>query len=197
MRKDPDILISDSELGLIVIEIKSVTIDRIVATTGHRCEFQNCYTTSSNPYQQAENQLFTLLGYCDRQEELTALAQNIIYNLRHDELKPSRDISVIVLGSGFEAMELETAVAEFLISQGIDIYIPSTPDCNILQIDKENCDPNKFWCEGGVTVSRIHRAKGNEAEMVYVVGLDKMAKDESNLQLRNQLFVALTGRRVG
>ncbi len=89
MRKEPDILISDSELGLIVIEIKSVTIDRIVATTGHRCEFQNCYTTSSNPYQQAENQLFTLLEYCDRQEELTALAQNIIYNLRHDELKPA------------------------------------------------------------------------------------------------------------
>lgn len=36
------------------------------------------------------------------------------------------------------------------------------------------------------------RAKGNEADMVYVVGLDNVAKDESNLQLRNQLFVALT-----
>ncbi|HAG85845.1 MAG TPA: DNA/RNA helicase, partial [Cyanobacteria bacterium UBA12227] len=74
----------------------------------------------------------------------------------------------------------------------IDIYIPSAMDCNILIPDQENRDPNKFWCEGGVTVSRIHRAKGNEADMVYVVGLDKVAKDESNLQLRNQLFVALT-----
>jgi hypothetical protein len=89
-------------------------------------------------------------------------------------------------------MKLESAIAEFLMSQGIDIYIPSTPDCNILIPDKENRDPNKFWCEGGVTVSRIHRAKGNEADMVYVVGLDNVAKDESNLQLRNQLFVALT-----
>lgn len=89
-------------------------------------------------------------------------------------------------------MNLETAVAEFLISQGIDIYIPSTVDCNILKTDKKNYHPNKFWCGGGVTVSRIHRAKGNEAEMVYVVGLDNVAKDESNLQLRNQLFVALT-----
>lgn len=132
------------------------------------------------------------VAYRSRQEELTALAHNIIYNLRHDGLKPSREILVIVLGSGFEAMQLETAVAEFLISQGIDIYIPSTLDCNILQPDKENRDPNKFWCEGGVTVSRIHRAKGNEADMVYVVGLDNVAKDESNLQLRNQLFVALT-----
>ncbi|MGB7440828.1 MAG: pentapeptide repeat-containing protein, partial [Coleofasciculaceae cyanobacterium] len=83
-------------------------------------------------------------------------------------------------------------MAEFLISQGIDIYIPSTTNCNVLKAEKENYNPNQFWCKGGVTVSRIHRAKGNEAEMVYVLGLDQVAKDESNLQLRNQLFVALT-----
>jgi superfamily I DNA and RNA helicase len=139
-----------------------------------------------------EGSALEFVAYRSRQEELSALAQNILYNLRHDGLKPSREILVIVLGSGFEAMKLETAVAEFLISQGIDIYIPSTPDCNILQTDKQHRNPNQFWCEGGVTVSRIHRAKGNEAEMVYVVGLDNVAKDESNLQLRNQLFVALT-----
>jgi len=133
-----------------------------------------------------------LIAYRSRQEELTALANNIIYNLRHDGLKPSREILVIILGSGFEAMKLETAVAEFLISQGIDIYIPSTVDCNILKAEKAHYNPNKFWCEGGVTVTRIHRAKGNEADMVYLVGLDNIAKDESNLQLRNQLFVALT-----
>jgi len=132
------------------------------------------------------------VAYRSRQEELTALVENILYNLRHDSLKPSREILVIVLGSGWEAMKLETDVAEFLMSQGIDIYIPSTLDCNILIPDPENHDPNKFWCEGGVTVSRIHRAKGNEADLVYVVGLDQVAKDESNLQLRNQLFVALT-----
>ena len=139
-----------------------------------------------------EGSALDFVAYRSRQEELSALAQNIFYNLRHDGLKPSREILVIVLGSGFEAMKLETAVAEFLISQGIDIYIPSTPDCNILQTDKEHRNPNQFWCEGGVTVSRIHRAKGNEADMVYVVGLDNVAKDESNLQRRNQLFVALT-----
>ncbi len=139
-----------------------------------------------------KGQVLEFVAYHSRQEELTALAANLIDNLRHDGLKPCREILVIVLGSGFEAMKLETDVAEFLMSQGIDIYIPSTLDCNILTPDKENRDPNKFWCEGGVTVSRIHRAKGNEADMVYVVGLDNVAKDESNLQLRNQLFVALT-----
>ncbi|MEQ8998831.1 MAG: pentapeptide repeat-containing protein [Coleofasciculus sp. B1-GNL1-01] len=139
-----------------------------------------------------QGSLFEFIAYRSRQEELTALADNIIYNLRYDGLKPSREILVIVLGLGLEAMRLETAVAEFLMSQGIDIYRPSAIDCNMLHIDKNTRDPNKFWCEGGVTVSRIHRAKGNEADMVYVVGLDNVAKDESNLQLRNQLFVALT-----
>jgi len=139
-----------------------------------------------------QGSLFEFIAYRSRQEELTALADNIVYNLRYDGLKPSREILVIVLGWGWEAMRLETAVAEFLMSQRIDIYIPSALDCNLLHIDKDTRDPNKFWCEGGVTVSRIHRAKGNEADMVYVVGLDNVAKDESNLQLRNQLFVALT-----
>ncbi|NET08498.1 MAG: ATP-binding domain-containing protein [Symploca sp. SIO2B6] len=139
-----------------------------------------------------QGQVLEFIAYRSRQEELSILAKNILDNLRHDGLKPSREILVIVLGLGVEAMKLETAVAEFLLWQGIDIYIPSTVDCNILKTDKENYNPNKFWCEGGVTVSRIHRAKGNEAEMVYVVGLDNVAKDESNLQLRNQLFVALT-----
>jgi hypothetical protein len=69
-RKEPDILIADSSLGLIVIEIKSVTIEQILAIAGHRWEFQNFYTTSSNPYEQAENQLFALLGYGDREPSL-------------------------------------------------------------------------------------------------------------------------------
>jgi hypothetical protein len=69
-RKEPDILIADAQLGLIVIEIKSVTINQILAISGHCWEFQNFYTTSSNPYEQAENQLFALLGYCDREPSL-------------------------------------------------------------------------------------------------------------------------------
>ncbi|MGL5062059.1 MAG: pentapeptide repeat-containing protein, partial [Microcoleus sp.] len=131
-------------------------------------------------------------AYRSRQEELTALADDILYNLKVDGLRPSREIMVIVLGSGFEAIELETYTANFLMKQGIDIYIPSTPSCNLLKVDRENAQPDRFWCEGGVTVSRIHRAKGNEADMVYVIGFDFIAKTESNLNSRNQLFVALT-----
>lgn len=55
--------------------------------------------------------------------------------------------------------------------------------------------PNQFWYEGAITVSRIYRAKGNEADLVYVVGFDQVAQEESNIMLRNQLFVALTRAR--
>jgi superfamily I DNA and RNA helicase len=134
--------------------------------------------------------------YNSRQAELRALADSIVKDVLCDRLQPSKEILVIVLGSFFEAMRLENHVAEFLMSEGIDIFIPGTTNCNILKPDSENSNRNKFWCEGGVTVSRIHRAKGNEADMVYVVGLDNIAKDESNIRLRNQLFIALTRTRA-
>ncbi|HLO50659.1 MAG TPA: DNA/RNA helicase, partial [Kamptonema sp.] len=69
-RKEPDILIADLELGLTIIEVKSIVIDQIVGINGHKWEFQNFYTTGGNPYQQAENQLFAMLGYCNSEIEL-------------------------------------------------------------------------------------------------------------------------------
>jgi superfamily I DNA and RNA helicase len=133
--------------------------------------------------------------YDSRQEELTALAEKIWHNLGQDDLKPSRDILVLVLGSNSEAMELESYIANFLIQQGIDIYIPTALELNELKPQWPNCNQDKFWMEGGVTISRVPRAKGNEADMVYVVGFDNVAANEADVSLRNQLFVALTRTR--
>lgn len=52
--------------------------------------------------------------------------------------------------------------------------------------------PDTFGHEGAVTVSRIHQAKGNEADVVYVLGFDNIAKQEADVNARNQVFVALT-----
>ncbi|HEY9597343.1 MAG TPA: ATP-binding domain-containing protein, partial [Cyanophyceae cyanobacterium] len=133
--------------------------------------------------------------YGSRQEEMTALADKIMHNLVYDNLKPSRDILVIILGSTNEAMELENHVAGFLMEQGIDIYIPTALELNELKPQWPNHNPDCFWNEGGVTVSRVPRAKGNEADMVYVVGFDHVARNEQDVNLRNQLFVALTRAR--
>jgi len=133
--------------------------------------------------------------YSSRQEEFSALAENIMHNIVHDGLNPSRDILVLVLGSTFEAIELETQVADFLIDQKIDVYIPTALNLNDLAPQYPNHDPDKFWHDGGVTVSRITRAKGHEADMVYVVGFDNVARNESDVNFRNQLFIALTRAR--
>lgn len=56
-------------------------------------------------------------------------------------------------------------------------------------------DPNGFWREGAITVSPIMQAKGNEADVVYVVGLDNVARNEDHLPMRNQLFVGISRSR--
>jgi superfamily I DNA and RNA helicase len=133
--------------------------------------------------------------YPSREEEMTALMENIMHNIVHDDLNPSRDILVVVLGSTSEAIELETEVASFLMAHDIDIYIPTATSLNDLTPQWPNNDLGKFWHPGAVTVSRINRAKGNEADMVYVVGFDNIARRESDVNLRNQLFIALTRAR--
>lgn len=171
-----------------------VDLENTVYSPGQKTTLSYSSEYSAHPVSQFwQHSLIEFETYRSRQDELTALTQHLYHNLRIDGLRPSREILVIILGDDFEAIALETYVANFLISQGLDIYIPGTVDCNIISSHKPN--PNQFWCEGGITISRIHRAKGQEADMVYLVGFDYLAKDEANLRFRQQLFIALTRSR--
>ncbi|QTL97570.1 DUF4145 domain-containing protein [Iocasia frigidifontis] len=131
-------------------------------------------------------------NYSNRHEELTELAQKIKYNIEVDGLNPSRDILVIALGNIQESYRLKVAVARAIKQAGIDIYIPKALNNNVYYPKYPEIDPNRFWNKGGVTICNTYRAKGNEAYMVYVIGLDQVAAAEDNFALRNQLFVALT-----
>jgi superfamily I DNA and RNA helicase len=60
-------------------------------------------------------------------------------------------------------------------------------------------DSKEFDRPGEVTLSRINRAKGNEAASVYVLGVDSIMEEDwraSELRRRNELFVALTRSRA-
>lgn len=156
---------------------------------------------SPNPVPSVSNHpVIKFENYDSREDELWALAQKIEYNLQEDKLSPSRNILVIALGyttsPSYNGNNLEREIADFLIDYGIDIYIPSALDLNNINPKWPHNNPDLFWFDGGVTVSRIDRTKGNEADMVYVVGLDNIAKNESDTKLRNQLFVALTRSRA-
>ena len=39
------------------------------------------------------------------------------------------------------------------------------------------------------------RCKGHEANMIYIIGLESLGKNEDNIKLRNQIFVSMTRSR--
>lgn len=49
-----------------------------------------------------------------------------------------------------------------------------------------------FYMEGHVTLSTVHKAKGNEAFMVYVIGVDALFASWAGPRERNMLFTAMT-----
>ena len=134
--------------------------------------------------------------YISRQQELTALAINIKENLNRDDLQPDREILITILGAHYNTAPLIKQTATFLIDRGINIYLPTQSTFNRWDTPHEQRDYNRFWYPGAITISTIHRAKGQEADMVYLIGLDNIAQNESNLYLRNQLLVALTRTRA-
>ena len=177
-------------------KLKEKSLVNAYLTTEETITLKRSEENSLNPMAQLWKQpLIEFEAYHSRSEELIDLSDRLVYNLKIDGLRPSREILIIVLGIGWEAIQLQTYIANFLIQQGIDIFIPGTSDCNILKPSYHNAHGNQFWCEGGVTISRIHRAKGQGADMVYIVGLEQVAIAENNLNFRNQLFVAMTRSR--
>ena len=132
--------------------------------------------------------------FTSRQQELSVLAKKLKQNLTTEQIQPERAILVIVLGSIYEANSLLKQTAAFLINQGIRVYLPSQRTYNSVDSTQRD-NPNRFWHPGSVTVSTIHRAKGQEADFVYLVALDRIAA-EDNIYLRHQLLVALTRTRA-
>ncbi|MBE9047915.1 pentapeptide repeat-containing protein [Pleurocapsales cyanobacterium LEGE 10410] len=143
----------------------------------------------------SQEDMISFDSFASRQQELTVVAQKIKQNLTQDNLQPDREILIIVLGSFYDTAPLVKQTATFLINQGINVYLPTYSSFNCLDPREQRC-PDRFWYPGAITISTIHRAKGQEADLVYLIGLDLIAKAESNLYLRNQLFVALTRTRA-
>lgn len=59
-RKEIDILLVDRNTGISVIEVKGLYIDQIKSIKGHVWYYQNFYTEQSEPYSQAEGQMYKL-----------------------------------------------------------------------------------------------------------------------------------------
>lgn len=110
--------------------------------------------------------------------EVGWVASQIAENLK-DGLRPD-DILVVCVDDR-NVKHYFSALTEALVSQGIPVR----------NVHAAAFGDNEFQEDGHVTLSTVHKAKGNEGFMVYVIGVDALYPSP-NVRERNMLFTAMT-----
>lgn len=116
------------------------------------------------------------------QEQFSAVAAMIREDVTQGELYP-HDIAV-VFPDAISAEKRGLIFRQFLADQGIDSHLVGVTSSR-----------DGFFIEGKVAVSGPHRAKGNEAPVVYVMDADFCASGAELIKKRNILFTAITRSR--
>jgi superfamily I DNA and RNA helicase len=117
-----------------------------------------------------------------RAGEAELLADAVARDVLEEGLPPE-EVLVVSLGGVRESREFGERVRDALAGRGVTATLVWDGDVDTFRED------------GAVTISRINRAKGNEAASVHVAGVDRVADDGRRADLvtrRNELFVALT-----
>lgn len=117
-----------------------------------------------------------------RLEELQWIADDIIRNIREEEVLP-HDIAVISLDTRDSSL-FET---EFDTFSG---YLKQHSIESVILTDKG--EKNRFTLDNHVTFTGTFRAKGNEAWIVYVYGFENADSDDNPIKQRNIAFTAMT-----
>ncbi len=116
-------------------------------------------------------------------DQFTAVIQAIRDNVERDELLPS-DILVIV-PDPFAYKSCGGRLQARLQAAGLDAHIAGVTS-----------SADEFQQEGSITISGVHRAKGNEAAMVYVLDAQWASHEPELGRKRNTLFTAITRSRA-
>ena len=130
---------------------------------------------------------FSLVPVGDEDEQASRVAQSVKLDLDAG-LSPD-DLLVVVLARDSATSSLQRHRAA-LRAVGIPAVIAG-----------EDTAPDQFRAPGQVTLSQIHRAKGNEAWKVYACNLHiadahRVKDTDEELRLRNRVLVALTRARM-
>lgn len=115
-------------------------------------------------------------------EQFAAVARMIKEDVTTGELYP-HDIAV-VFPNALSAEKRGLVFRQFLADQGIDSHLVGVTSSR-----------DGFLTEEKVAVSGPHRAKGNEAPVVYVMDADFCASGTELIKKRNILFTAITRSR--
>jgi len=122
-------------------------------------------------------------------EEFQNLAEKIHELIFTHHINPYKRILILYLCDKAKGER----IGQYLNMKGIDYYYPANPDMNTPPIgDYTQKLPRTFWHENCVTIAHMNQGKGNEADFVFVVSVDTVAKNEQETTERNALFTAMT-----
>lgn len=116
-----------------------------------------------------------------RQDEW--VADSIVGNLSADEL--DADDILIVLPDVLRAKSRAARIIRLLARRGVPSHLVGV-----------NSSVDEVFLPGSVAIAQIHRAKGNEAPMVYAVDAQYGAGSFNVVTRRNTLFTAITRSRA-
>jgi superfamily I DNA and RNA helicase len=128
---------------------------------------------------QTINEIVKAIVYNTFDDEINSTVKNIKADIE-DGLRPD-DILVICVDDR-NAKNYLSLIASKLNIEGIGF--------NNLHDDSYGI--RDFYKESQVTLSTVHKAKGNEAFMVYILGVDALYTTYASVRERNILFTAMT-----
>lgn len=126
------------------------------------------------------------LSFKNEYDEYNAIVENMIELLENQDVK-SQDIMIIDLDESYLQRDYEKFSKIFYekISKKEKLK-----DISLNLVDKSN--PNRVKIENSITYTTIYRAKGNEANLVFILNCDSISLTSRNSVARNKIFTAMT-----
>ena len=130
----------------------------------------------------AVDDLIQFVRFDSKKEQCAWVVGEIQKNLQHEELR--HDDIVVINPDPFTTRDEVGPIRARLLDMGVDSHLAGV-DTSADEFFQEHSD--------SVTFTGIHRAKGNEAGMVYVINAQDCHGTGRNLaSIRNRLFTAIT-----
>lgn len=131
----------------------------------------------------SQDDAVVLKTFVDEETQDRWVAQEIVRNLDSDELE--HDDILIVLPDAYTAKRRSVRLSKALLHVGIDSHLAGVAS-----------SVDELFVPGSIAIAHIHRAKGNEAPMVYAIDSQFANSPPNLITRRNTLFTALTRSRA-
>lgn len=126
------------------------------------------------------------LSFENEYDEYNAVVENMIELLENQDVK-SQDIMIIDLDESYLQHDYEKFSKIFYEKIRKKEKLK---DISLNLVNKSN--PNRVKIENSITYTTIYRAKGNEANLVFVLNCDSISLTSRNSVARNKIFTAMT-----